>query len=286
MAEQEKQNTVDEEYEPETPEHRIDRVNQVKNEGNELVKQQKYKDALEAYTQGIKLLKVLIDGDSPSDKIRQLQNSLALNKALCCLKVGQYAEAIQLCDDVLQQDSTSAKALYRKALAQKAQGDLSEAKKNLVSAVWMKPQDTKIRSELDSVVKLLQDNQKQQQTKFSNMFERLSEMEEKEKKQKEKRDRKWKNEIEKRKHRKKRILTVMLILIVGIILAIISFYFFRQYKLSHKQSQSQTSKQASEILNQSELNHQTKEINSTVEYIEDEILIDEGPDEGGIPTDL
>ncbi|XP_042121470.1 sperm-associated antigen 1 isoform X2 [Peromyscus maniculatus bairdii] len=77
----------------------------LKEEGNQLVKDKNYKDAISKYSECL--------------KINSKECAIYTNRALCYLKLGQFEEAKQDCDQALQIDGANVKACYRLALAQK-----------------------------------------------------------------------------------------------------------------------------------------------------------------------
>ncbi|XP_051015432.1 sperm-associated antigen 1 [Acomys russatus] len=77
----------------------------LKEEGNQLVKDKNYKEAISKYSECL--------------KINSKACAIYTNRALCYLKLGQFEEAKLDCDQALQIDSENVKACYRLALAQK-----------------------------------------------------------------------------------------------------------------------------------------------------------------------
>uniref|UniRef100_A0A8C6ZQS1 Sperm associated antigen 1 n=2 Tax=Nothoprocta TaxID=8806 RepID=A0A8C6ZQS1_NOTPE len=77
----------------------------LKNEGNDFVKKGKYEEAVNKYSECLKL--------NPKEC------TVYTNRALCYLKLFKYEEAKQDCDHVLQMEDSNIKAFYRRALAHK-----------------------------------------------------------------------------------------------------------------------------------------------------------------------
>uniref|UniRef100_A0A8B7VW16 Sperm-associated antigen 1 n=1 Tax=Castor canadensis TaxID=51338 RepID=A0A8B7VW16_CASCN len=77
----------------------------LKEEGNQYVKDRNYKDALGKYSECL--------------KSNNKECAVYTNRALCYLKLGQFEEAKQDCDQALQIDNGNVKACYRRALAHK-----------------------------------------------------------------------------------------------------------------------------------------------------------------------
>uniref|UniRef100_A0A8C0JIS1 Sperm associated antigen 1 n=1 Tax=Canis lupus dingo TaxID=286419 RepID=A0A8C0JIS1_CANLU len=77
----------------------------LKEEGNQCVKDKNYKDALSKYSECL--------------TINNKECAIYTNRALCYLKLCQFEEAKQDCDRALQIDNGNVKACYRRALAHK-----------------------------------------------------------------------------------------------------------------------------------------------------------------------
>ncbi|NXT33770.1 SPAG1 protein, partial [Pelecanoides urinatrix] len=86
----------------------------LKNEGNDFVKEGKYEEAVNKYSECMKL--------------NTKECTIYTNRALCYLKLYKYEEAKQDCDHVLQIEDSNIKAFYRRALAYKG---LQVRKKNM-----------------------------------------------------------------------------------------------------------------------------------------------------------
>uniref|UniRef100_A0A8C8AJQ4 Sperm associated antigen 1 n=1 Tax=Otus sunia TaxID=257818 RepID=A0A8C8AJQ4_9STRI len=88
----------------------------LKNEGNDFVKKGKYEEAVNKYSECMKL--------------NTEECTIYTNRALCYLKLYKYEEAKQDCDHVLQIEDSNIKAFYRRALAYKG---LQVRKKNMAA---------------------------------------------------------------------------------------------------------------------------------------------------------
>ncbi|XP_038199460.1 sperm-associated antigen 1 isoform X1 [Arvicola amphibius] len=85
----------------------------LKEEGNQLVKEKNYKDAISKYSECL--------------KINSRECAIYTNRALCYLKLGRFEEAKLDCDQALQIDGGNEKACYRLALAQKGLENCQES---------------------------------------------------------------------------------------------------------------------------------------------------------------
>ncbi|KFV15026.1 Sperm-associated antigen 1, partial [Pterocles gutturalis] len=82
-----------------------EKFKKLKNEGNDFVKRGKYEEAVNKYSECMKL--------------NTEECTIYTNRALCYLKLCKYEEAKQDCDHVLQTEDSNIKAFYRRALAYK-----------------------------------------------------------------------------------------------------------------------------------------------------------------------
>lgn len=119
----------------------------LKNEGNALIKHEKYDEALAAYDRALENILPFVGED-----IQQLRHSLLLNKALCHLKQKDYQKTVETCDQALKINAKSFKAVYRRGLAKFEMGQLSDAVTDVQLAAKLSPEDKTIASELTRVM--------------------------------------------------------------------------------------------------------------------------------------
>lgn len=124
----------------------------LKNQGNDHIKAQKYADALKAYSKALENLKPF-----GGDDVSQLRLSLLLNSAMCHLKQKEPEKTLQVCEEALQINSKSVKALFRRGLARVDLGQLAEGVGDMKFASKLSPEDKTITSELERVEKEILD---------------------------------------------------------------------------------------------------------------------------------
>jgi tetratricopeptide (TPR) repeat protein len=118
--------------------------NQLKKDGNALVGEGKYADAIEKYERVRENMKAYRDPEAQT-----LKKSCLLNSALCMNKVGRHEEAIERCEEVLKMENTSLKAYYRRGQGYFQLKNLELAWKDLKRAVKLSPEDEIVRGELE-----------------------------------------------------------------------------------------------------------------------------------------
>ncbi|KAL4437950.1 hypothetical protein ABPG74_001121 [Tetrahymena malaccensis] len=101
----------------------IKQVEQIKEQGNSLFKQKDLKSAAIAFQNGVDLIEKSGQNVSDNKDLKTLYLQLSTNLALCHLNQNQHFEAIQICNKVLKIDPDNTKALYRRALSNKAQAE-------------------------------------------------------------------------------------------------------------------------------------------------------------------
>lgn len=115
----------------------------MKQEGNDLVKNGQYQDAVDKYTECL--------------AIKPNECAIYTNRALCCLKLECFEEAKQDCDSALQMEPNNKKAFYRRALAHKGLKDYLSASTDLQEVLQMDPNVQEAEQELELVTNLLRE---------------------------------------------------------------------------------------------------------------------------------
>lgn len=142
----------------------VEKAGALRDCGNQLFKEQRYEDAVGTYREAMLALR---DAAEPeSEDVRQLCQALRLNLATCLLRLPtaseSLSEVVKLCSSSVEMDADSAKALFLRGSAQRAQSEASSeveeqknllqgARRDLLQAARLKPQDRQIRVILDEI---------------------------------------------------------------------------------------------------------------------------------------
>ncbi|XP_026698320.1 sperm-associated antigen 1 isoform X1 [Athene cunicularia] len=113
----------------------------LKNEGNDFVKKGKYEEAVNKYSECMKL--------------NTEECTIYTNRALCYLKLYKYEEAKQDCDHVLQIEDSNIKAFYRRALAYKGLQNYQASVDDFNRVLLIDPNVLEAKKELEEVTQLL-----------------------------------------------------------------------------------------------------------------------------------
>lgn len=127
-----------------TAEERV-RAEELKTQGNQLMKEEKYNEAIKCYTDAMKL-------DS--------KNAVFLcNRAAAYSKLGEHNKAIDDCKKAVTLDSNYGKAYGRMGLSYQNIQDYQKAKESYKKAVELEPGNTFYQSSLSQVEAKLQESQ-------------------------------------------------------------------------------------------------------------------------------
>eukprot|EP01128_Nolandella_sp_AFSM9_P008926 TRINITY_DN5577_c0_g1_i1.p1 TRINITY_DN5577_c0_g1~~TRINITY_DN5577_c0_g1_i1.p1 ORF type:complete len:285 (+),score=80.25 TRINITY_DN5577_c0_g1_i1:55-855(+) len=117
-----------------------------KKAGNDHYRSKEFEAALASYQHALSTLRFSV---AASDKERKLVNAIKtpcfLNQAACNLALKRYVKVIENCTDALYIDSKSIKALYRRSQAYLNLNQLASAKRDIMKAIHMQPNNAELR---------------------------------------------------------------------------------------------------------------------------------------------
>jgi FK506-binding protein 4/5 len=144
---------------------------QRKDVGGALFKAGRWRLALERYKKVINLFSYLdsIKDEDNKSKAKELKKACELNSAACNLKFKEFAEARKNCDNVLKEDSSNVKALFRRAQSRLGDKNFMECMADLKKVVELDPQNREART----LMKEAQAGQKEEDKKSKGLFAKM-----------------------------------------------------------------------------------------------------------------
>ncbi|KAJ2949240.1 hypothetical protein O0L34_g6190 [Tuta absoluta] len=113
---------------------RLELIPTLREKGNQLYKDKRYKEAEDAYSQAIAVCEQLMIRERKTDdewkNLNKIKLPILLNYAQCKLLNGDYYSVIEHCNTVLEYDKDNEKALYRRAKAHLGAWNPDEAEKD------------------------------------------------------------------------------------------------------------------------------------------------------------
>jgi len=182
-----------------------------KEDGNTHFKSSDFSSAARSYRKGTNLLKKLNEANSGEDQVKQLLITLQTNLSMVCFKQKKHRMSRDVASRALEIDDKNVKALYRRAVASRAMGDVDAAKSDLRSALKVEPNNVSIKKEWLGIKKKLEEQKKLEKARLSRAFSSkggkgsllYSDKEEEEERKKEEKKEKKRLEEEKKEKRKK-----------------------------------------------------------------------------------
>ncbi|CAK9044743.1 Peptidyl-prolyl cis-trans isomerase FKBP62 (PPIase FKBP62) (70 kDa peptidyl-prolyl isomerase) (FK506-binding protein 62) (AtFKBP62) (Immunophilin FKBP62) (Peptidylprolyl isomerase ROF1) (Protein ROTAMASE FKBP 1) (Rotamase) [Durusdinium trenchii] len=144
-----------------------------KDEGNDMFKAQKFDDAVRRYKKAIEhVSRPEVQSNltpEEAEEAKKIKVSCHLNSAQCYIKAGEaatqsggknaaelfYKKARTSCDDVLELDASSIKAIFRRSLCYEKLGELEDALKDIKKGLGVAPEDADLKKSQDRLQKLL-----------------------------------------------------------------------------------------------------------------------------------
>lgn len=159
----------------------------IKNAGNLFFSSKEYIEARRKYKKSVRYFNYLKDkleanyrGGLKAQELReklqpifQINNVACLNIAAVELKLSNAENAKNACDEVLLNEPTNAKALYRRGQAHIGLKNYDDALIDLELAYRTMPNDKNIQNELQKAKEVWRNYQNQQMNVYKNLFERI-----------------------------------------------------------------------------------------------------------------
>eukprot|EP00033_Pygsuia_biforma_P002187 GCRY01002425.1.p1 GENE.GCRY01002425.1~~GCRY01002425.1.p1 ORF type:complete len:424 (+),score=99.78 GCRY01002425.1:122-1393(+) len=154
------------------PEERVVECEAHKTEGNALFKNGVFDYAIRKYKKGCEYVEYLENVSSEqSAKLKLLRRQMWGNMSACHLKLKEYSEAIAACNNVLEEEETNTKALFRKGHAYRLLNDWAEALHWLEKAAVSDPSDKAVQHEIALTKKAQKQQDQKDRATYARMFQ-------------------------------------------------------------------------------------------------------------------
>jgi tetratricopeptide (TPR) repeat protein len=149
---------------------KIDACKLFKNEGDDLLKEKKFDEAIKSYEKALLQLFYTFPEDPEEDKIvDKLKSGINMNISMCKINLGKYDDAINNCLEALRFDNSNLKAIYRIAFSYFKIEKFDKAKEYINDALKIEPKE-KLFLELR---KNIEDKEKENDLIAARMFKKI-----------------------------------------------------------------------------------------------------------------
>jgi len=155
-----------------TAEEKVDMAQKLKAEGTEKFKGKNWALAAAKYDDAVSYLDEEVE--DPDDETSALYISCLGNAAQCYINLSDYTSAIAKCSKVLEADAENVKGLYRRGLARLRLGLLTEAKKDLMAAYKIDPENKPVKAELKKLKAAMAESKKKEKATFGGWANKVS----------------------------------------------------------------------------------------------------------------
>ncbi|CAG9324360.1 unnamed protein product [Blepharisma stoltei] len=176
---------ADEEDKSELEYHvRVERAKKLKEQGNEEVKKGQYLEARDKfYREALSYIEDdpldQEDVNETSRELKTLKTQLYSNLAICNVKLGEWGEAINNCNEALKIEPNNIKVLFRRASARVNFGLPEEALEDCKAGLAIEPENADFKVLRSKINQRLKEEREKDKKRYGNMFSKLSMYEEK-----------------------------------------------------------------------------------------------------------
>ena len=171
-----------------TPEERMAKALQLKDEGTKEFTAGKYDTAASLYKDAAEYVNEGGDDEDDDETLPDEEKDVYIkcmaNAAMCYVKVKQWSDVIDCCNQVFakapEEKATNVKVLYRRGLAKMYTGDLHAAKTDLMTAYSIDATNKDVRKAIQELKTKNADVKKKEKAAFGGMFGKVSMYDDKE----------------------------------------------------------------------------------------------------------
>lgn len=156
-----------------TPEERLVKANEIKNKGNDLVRQGQYSIALtEGYLEALSYIEDdRAEGETQhAIDVKTTKAALYSNAAMCELKLEAWESCVNYCNKALLLQPQNVKVLFRKAQAEFSQLHIEQASQDCATALTIEPTNLEVQTLQKKIQAKIKSIQKRESKVFGKMF--------------------------------------------------------------------------------------------------------------------
>jgi peptidylprolyl isomerase len=154
------------------PEKKVDAALAKKEEGNKYFKAGQYTNAKSAYEKGKELIQDTWDAENDVQKMAaELTIALGANITMCSLKLSKYGDAIKEAKEVLKNDPTNIKTIWRLGQAYMHTGEYEDGLAVVKDGLKLAPEDPNLKSVLSQIQQKQADYHKKEKARYKKMFD-------------------------------------------------------------------------------------------------------------------
>ena len=153
---------------------KIEAGKRFKMEGDDLLKQQKYDDAIVVYEKGLLQLFYTFSDDKEEDEmVDKIKEGMNLNCSFCKIKQEKYEEATQYLNEAMRVNKENLKTLYRMAFCHFKLEKFKDAKNDISNALNVIKKNGGDRGAFDQLIKDIDNKIKDLENDQDNLLKRM-----------------------------------------------------------------------------------------------------------------
>jgi len=153
---------------------KIEAGKRFKMEGDDLLKQQKYDDAIVVYEKGLLQLFYTFSDDKEEDEmVDKIKEGMNLNCSFCKIKQKKYEEATQYLNEAMRVNKENLKTLYRMAFCHFKLEKFKDAKNDISNALNVIKKNGGDRGAFDQLIKDIDNKIKDLENDQDNLLKRM-----------------------------------------------------------------------------------------------------------------
>ncbi|XP_030632086.1 peptidyl-prolyl cis-trans isomerase FKBP5 [Chanos chanos] len=148
----------------------------VKQKGTQYFKAGLYQQAVIQYQRMVSWFEMECGVGREQQQAVQTQQLVAhLNMALCFLRLREYAQTVEHCNEVIELDSENEKALYRRGEARLLRNEFSLAMRDFQQVLQVNPSNRAARAQISTCQRKMREHHERDKRIYANMFQRFAE---------------------------------------------------------------------------------------------------------------